>query len=115
MSMGQIRQISHIPFLIKFLRISCETKVRFDQKYLTGVLTMEPVVTQSYEFRAEVQQLLSILVHSLYTDREIFLRELISNASDALHRLQFEMLTHQHAIDPAAELAIHSSVHQDAS
>ena len=39
---------------------------------------------QSYEFRAEIQQLLHILVHSLYTEREIFLRELISNASDAL-------------------------------
>src|SRR5579859_665519 len=75
---------------------------------------MEPVVTQSYEFRAEVQQLLSILVHSLYTDREIFLRELISNASDALHRLQFEMLTNQDMIDPDADLAIHISVDKDA-
>jgi molecular chaperone HtpG len=44
------------------------------------------------EFKAEIQQLLNILVHSLYTDREIFLRELLSNATDALHRLQFEML-----------------------
>ncbi len=44
---------------------------------------------ESHEFRAEIQQLLNILVHSLYTDRDIFLRELISNASDALSRLQF--------------------------
>src|SRR5258708_14714386 len=114
MSMGQFRQFSHILFLIKFLRISCETWVRFDQNSLTGDLTMEPVVTQSYEFRAEVQQLLSILVHSLYTDREIFLRELISNASDALHRLQFEMLTNQDVLDPDAELAIRVSVDKDA-
>jgi molecular chaperone HtpG len=57
-------------------------------------------------FRAEVQQLLNILAHSLYTDREIFLRELISNASDALHRAQFEMLTNRDVRDPEAELEI---------
>ncbi len=43
-----------------------------------------------YEFKAEVKQLLNILVHSLYTNREIFLRELVSNASDALDKLRFE-------------------------
>lgn len=61
---------------------------------------------QSFEFRAEIQQLLNILVHSLYRDQEIFLRELISNASDALHRIQFEMLTNRNVLDPDAELAI---------
>lgn len=65
-------------------------------------------------FRAEVRQLLNILAHSLYTDREIFLRELISNASDALHRLQFEMLTNQEVRDADAELAIRISVDKDA-
>src|SRR3954469_18923485 len=58
-------------------------------------------------FRAEVKQLLNILAHSLYTEREIFLRELISNASDSLYRVQFEMLTNHDALDPEAELAIH--------
>src|SRR5262245_37695344 len=72
------------------------------------------VATQSYEFRAEIQQLLNILVHSLYTDREIFLRELISNASDALHRLQFEMLTTKDVVDPDAELAVHIKVDKEA-
>jgi molecular chaperone HtpG len=62
---------------------------------------------QTFEFRAEIQQLLNILVHSLYRDHEIFLRELISNASDALHRIQFEMLTNRNVLDPDAELAIH--------
>jgi molecular chaperone HtpG len=42
------------------------------------------------EFKAEVKQLLDILVHSLYTHKEIFLRELISNASDAIDKLRFE-------------------------
>jgi molecular chaperone HtpG len=62
---------------------------------------------EAVEFRAEIRQLLHILVHSLYTDREIFLRELVSNASDALHRLQFEMLTNRDVLDPEVELAIH--------
>ena len=51
--------------------------------------------------------MLNILAHSLYTDKEIFLRELISNASDALHRVQFEMLTNREVLDSQAELAIH--------
>ena len=61
----------------------------------------------SFQFRAEIQQLLNILVHSLYTEREIFVRELVSNASDALNRIQFEMLTNQQVRDPQVELAIH--------
>ncbi len=68
----------------------------------------------TYSFQAEIQQLLHILVHSLYTDRDIFLRELISNASDALNRMQFEMLTRADVIDPEAELAIQISTDQDA-
>src|SRR3989304_842456 len=67
---------------------------------------MTQETAQSYEFRAEVRKLLDILVHSLYTEREIFLRELISNASDALNRVQFEMLTNQDVVDAGAELAI---------
>lgn len=63
-------------------------------------------MAETIEFRAEIRQLLHILIHSLYTDREIFLRELISNASDALNRLQFEMLTNREVRDPEAELAI---------
>lgn len=61
---------------------------------------------EALTFKAEVQQVLHILAHSLYTDREIFLRELISNASDALNRVQFEMLTNRDVRDPDAELAI---------
>ncbi len=50
----------------------------------------EQATTIKYEFKAEVKQLLDILVHSLYTSREIFLRELISNSSDALDKLRFQ-------------------------
>ena len=50
----------------------------------------EKTKSKKFHFKAEVKQLLDILVHSLYTSREIFLRELISNASDALDKLRFE-------------------------
>ncbi len=69
---------------------------------------------EALEFKAEVQQLLHILSHSLYKEREIFLRELISNASDALHRMQFVMLTDQNVLDPDAELAIRIESDEDA-
>ena len=68
---------------------------------------------QSFRFKAETKQLLNILIHSLYKDREVFLRELLSNASDALNRLRFEMVTNQDVLDPAAELAIRIKVDKD--
>ncbi len=57
-------------------------------------------------FKAETRQLLDILIHSLYSEREIFLRELISNASDALTRVDFELLRNREVLDPGAELSI---------
>ena len=47
----------------------------------------------NFKFEAEVQQLLNLVIHSLYSDKDVFLRELISNASDAIGRLQFESMT----------------------
>ncbi len=70
---------------------------------------------EALEFQAEVQQLLNILAHSLYTERDVFLRELISNASDALNRVQFEMLTNREVLDPDAELAIHIDFDEEAN
>ena len=77
-------------------------------------MTQETATQESMEFRAEVQQLLNILANSLYTEREIFLRELISNASDALNRIQFEMLTNRDVLDPDAELAVRLTFDEDA-
>ena len=53
-------------------------------------MTKNQAETEKFHFKAEVKQLLDILVHSLYTSREIFLRELISNSSDALDKIRFE-------------------------
>jgi molecular chaperone HtpG len=68
-----------------------------------------PEQEQPYPFKAETRQLLDILIHSLYTEREIFLRELISNASDALTRVDFEILTNRDVLDAGAELSIRIS------
>ena len=64
-------------------------------------------------FKAETRQLLDILIHSLYSEHEVFLRELVSNASDALTRINFEMLTNREVLDPEAELGIWITANPD--
>jgi molecular chaperone HtpG len=70
-------------------------------------MTTKPTNPESFTFRAEIKELLGILAHSLYTEREIFLRELISNSSDALNRVQYLKLSGEEVVDPDAELAVH--------
>jgi len=67
---------------------------------------MEGSGPTTFAFQAEVKQLLRLMVHSLYSNREIFLRELISNASDANDKLRFEALARPELLGSAAELAI---------
>lgn len=66
----------------------------------------EKVTAQEFEYKAEMKQLLHLIVHSLYTHPEIFLRELISNASDALNKIRFRMLTDRNVLDADADLKI---------
>jgi HSP90 family molecular chaperone len=74
----------------------------------------EATNTQQFSFKAETKQLLNILIHSLYKDREVFLRELLSNASDALNRLRFETVTNNDVLDSKAELKIQITADKDA-
>src|SRR4051794_15802342 len=63
---------------------------------------------QNLAFQAEVAKLLDIVVHSLYSNREIFLRELISNASDACDKLRYQALTNGKLLeDGGGDFAIH--------
>src|SRR5260370_30634967 len=54
---------------------------------------------EKLEFKTELKQLLHIITHSLYSNKEIFLRELISNASDAINKLKFDSLQHEEKLE----------------
>jgi len=66
--------------------------------------TAEQKVTLGFE--AEVKQLLKLMIHSLYSNKEIFLRELVSNASDAIDKLRFLALTHEALYEGDADLKV---------
>ena len=65
-------------------------------------------------FKTEVKQLLHLMIHSLYSNKEIFLRELISNASDACDKLRFEALQNDALFEGQSELAVHINFDTDA-
>ena len=69
---------------------------------------------ESFSFQAEVVQILDLMVHSLYSNKEIFLRELISNASDAIDRLRLELLSRSELPDADGPLQIRVSYDSDA-
>ncbi len=70
--------------------------------------------SKTYEFQTDTKPLLDLMVHSLYTTKDIFLRELISNASDALDRLRFEALTKPELLDQDNKLEIRLETDRDA-
>ncbi len=69
---------------------------------------------ETLEFQTEVQQLLHLMIHSLYSNKEIFLRELVSNASDACDKLRFEALTDDALYEGDSDLKIRVSFDKDA-
>ena len=69
---------------------------------------------QTHEFQTEVSQLLNLMIHSLYSNKEIFLRELVSNASDAIDKLKFESLSNDKLLEGKQEPSIQIDVDKDA-
>ena len=77
-------------------------------------MTTAETQKETLGFQAEVRQLLKLMIHSLYSNKEIFLRELISNASDAADKLRFEALTDGALYEGDSDLKIHVSFDKDA-
>jgi heat shock protein beta len=68
-----------------------------------------------HEFQAEVSRLMEIIIHSLYTDRSIFMRELISNAGDALDKIRFKSLTNKEELKTNPELDIRVKIDKESN
>jgi len=74
-----------------------DTNETAEEAVAAAATAAEERAAETMEFKAETRQLLDIVTHSLYTDKEVFLRELISNASDALEKLRHVQVTNEHA------------------
>ncbi len=70
---------------------------------------MTAAAKETLGFQAEVKQLLELMIHSLYSNKEIFLRELVSNASDAADKLRFEAIGDSSLYEDAPDLKIRVS------
>src|SRR4051812_41007010 len=76
--------------------------------------TAEVAEPQKMQFKTELKQLLDLIIHSLYTKKEIFLRELISNAADAIDKARFEGLKHPELLEGDTDWKIRLSVDKEA-
>src|SRR5436305_8907185 len=81
---------------------------------MTDAQTAEPKAGESHQFQAEVAELLRLMVHSVYSETDVFLRELISNASDACDRLRYEAIASPDLLVENAELKICLTPDKDA-
>ena len=76
-------------------------------------MAKKQATSKTYKFKAETKQLLDILAHSLYTNREIFIRELVSNAADALDKVRFEEVRGTKIADPDIPFEIRIDLDKD--
>lgn len=70
-------------------------------------------IKETFEYKAEMKQLLQLIAHSLYTHPEVFIRELVSNSSDALNKIRFKKLTEKNVYQPDKELRIDIKIDEE--
>lgn len=70
-------------------------------------------IKETFEYKAEMKQLLKLIAHSLYTHPEVFIRELVSNSSDALNKIRFKKLTEKNVYQPDKELRIDIKIDEE--
>jgi len=116
-------QIRRLLLLAVILLLACSTAIHADetteQATPDATLTSEEesalaAKSESFEFQAEVHRLMDIIINSLYSKREIFLRELISNSADALDKIRYLALTNQTSLGEQEKLEVRISFDKDA-
>jgi len=96
------------------IKLALSATIRMFSAQFFYYINMSTATEHQHGFQAEVKQLLDIVIHSLYTDREIFVRELVSNAADALEKLRLKQLTEKNVYGAELPLEINLTTDEEA-